>query len=44
MMSDGMQLTSTEGVMVTDFLTKYRRTVNANLLFVSVDLSGSSAK
>lgn len=35
-----MDKASAEGREVADFLSKYRRTVNQNLLFVSVDLSG----
>ena len=42
-LSDGMNLGNVEGQMMTDFLSKYRRLVNPNLMFVSVDLSGSSA-
>ena len=41
-LSDGMNLDSPEGGLVTDFLKKYRRMVNPELLFVSVDLSGAS--
>ena len=42
-LSDGMNLNNEEGRMMTDFLSKYRRLINPNLMFVSVDLSGSSA-
>ncbi len=42
-LSDGMNLESSEGRTVTDFLRKYRRLINPDLMFVSVDLSGSSA-
>ncbi len=38
-----MNLDSEEGRMMSDFLEKYRRVVNPNLMFVSVDLSGFSA-
>ena len=41
-LSDGMTLDSNEGKAVTTFLKKYRRMVNNDLLFVSVDLSGSA--
>ena len=38
-----MNLDEEEGQMMTSFLGKYRRLINPNLMFVSVDLSGSSA-
>ena len=40
-LSDGMTMDSQEGLVVTKFLDLYRRIVNPNLLFVSVDLSGA---
>lgn len=36
-----MNLESQEGIFMADYLKKYRRIVNPNLLFVSVDLSGA---
>ena len=38
-----MSSESKEGVAVTQFLDIYRRLVNPNLLFVSVDLSGAQS-
>ncbi|XP_013407026.1 telomerase protein component 1 isoform X1 [Lingula anatina] len=42
-LSDGMSLESVEGQNVSDFLKKYRRLVNPNMLFVNVDLGGKSS-
>ncbi|XP_013380843.2 telomerase protein component 1-like [Lingula anatina] len=42
-LSDGMSLESVEGQDVSDFLKKYRRLVNPNMLFVNVDLGGKSS-
>ena len=42
-LSDGMNMADFEGKTVTRFLDIYRRLVNPNLLFVSVDLSGAQS-
>lgn len=43
LLSDTMKLDDEQGRMMMDFLQKYRHLVNPNLLFVSVDLSGSKS-
>ena len=43
LLTDTMQADTLEGKMVMSFLQKYRHLVNANLLFVSVDLSGRAS-
>ena len=42
-LTDAMKLDDSQGQEMMDFLRKYRRLVNPNLLFVSVDLSGRSS-
>ena len=42
-LSNTVNLQTAEGQFVSDFLKKYRRTVNPNLLFVNVNLSGKMA-
>ncbi len=43
LLTDTMKLHDQQGRCMMDFLQKYRHLVNPNLLFVSVDLSGSSS-
>ena len=43
LLTDAMRLDDPQGQEVMDFLHKYRRLVNPDLLFVSVDLSGRSS-
>ena len=43
LLTDAMKLDDQQGREMMDFLKKYRHLVNPNLLFVSVDLSGTSS-
>ncbi|XP_071942652.1 telomerase protein component 1-like [Antedon mediterranea] len=42
-LSDGLKMDSDQGKLVGNFLKKYRKIVNPNLLFVNVDLSRKSS-
>ena len=44
MILDGATSAGRSADFVANFLEKYRRTVNSNLLFVNVDLSGTKCR